>query len=87
MTQHLSVFARWQEQPGDELNYVPDVGTLERVDLCSYALQNPRAWDLCRPLLRENGGRAAFCYTPRGKNHVRRLYEEERVRGGDAASD
>ena len=34
-----------------------------------YALQNPRAWDLARPILRENGGWAAFCYTPRGKNH------------------
>ena len=44
-----------------------------------YALQNPRAWDLCRPILRENGGWAAFCYTPRGKNHGYRLYQQNRT--------
>lgn len=43
-----------------------------------YALQNPRAWDLCRPILRENGGWAAFAYTPRGKNHGYRLYQQNR---------
>ena len=40
-----------------------------------YALQNPRAWDLCRPILRENGGWAAFCFTPRGHNHGYTLYK------------
>ena len=40
-----------------------------------FALQNPRAWDLCRPILRENGGWAAFPYTPRGKNHGYTLYK------------
>ena len=40
-----------------------------------YALQNPRAWDIARPILRENGGWAAFCYTPRGKNHGYTLYK------------
>jgi len=39
-----------------------------------YALQDPRAWDLIRPILRENGGWAVFCFTPRGKNHGFRLY-------------
>jgi hypothetical protein len=43
-----------------------------------YALQNPRAWDLCRPILRENGGWAAFCYTPRGKNHGYTLFTTNR---------
>lgn len=43
-----------------------------------YALQNPRAWDLCRPILRENGGWAAFIQTPRGKNHGYRLYQQVR---------
>ncbi len=33
-----------------------------------YSLQNPRAWNLTRPILAENGGWAAFVYTPRGKN-------------------
>jgi len=34
-----------------------------------YALQDPRAWDLVRPILVENGGWAIFIFTPRGKNH------------------
>jgi hypothetical protein len=39
-----------------------------------YALQDPRAWDYMRPILRENGGWAVFDYTPRGKNHGWDLY-------------
>ena len=40
-----------------------------------YALQNPAAWDLIRPILAENGGWAVFNYTPRGRNHGFILYE------------
>ena len=40
-----------------------------------YSLQNPKAWDLLRPILAENEGWAIFNYTPRGKNHGYRLYE------------
>jgi phage terminase large subunit len=40
-----------------------------------YALQDPRAWDYMRPILRENGGWAVFDYTPRGKNHGWTLYQ------------
>lgn len=40
-----------------------------------YALQDPKAWDYMRPILRENGGWAIFDYTPRGKNHGWHLYE------------
>jgi hypothetical protein len=43
-----------------------------------YALQDPRAWDLIRPILRENDGWAVFCFTPRGKNHGFKLYEMAR---------
>jgi phage terminase large subunit len=43
--------------------------------LSEYALQDPRAWDLIRPILLENGGWAIFDYTPRGKNHGWRLYQ------------
>lgn len=39
-----------------------------------YSLQNPKAYDLVRPILRENQGWAVFVYTPRGKNHGHRLY-------------
>ena len=34
-----------------------------------YSIQNPRAWDLIRPILNENGGWALFIYTARGRNH------------------
>lgn len=40
-----------------------------------YALQDPMAWNLFRPILRENGGWAIFPYTPRGDNHGKELYE------------
>lgn len=39
-----------------------------------YSLQDPRAWDYIRPILRENGGWAIFIFTPRGKNHGFKLY-------------
>jgi hypothetical protein len=39
-----------------------------------YSIQNPKAWDLVRPILSENGGWAVFIYTPRGKNHGHKLY-------------
>jgi hypothetical protein len=39
-----------------------------------YAIQDPKAWQLMRPILRENGGWAVFIYTPRGKNHGWELY-------------
>lgn len=40
-----------------------------------YALQNPRAWDLIRPILTENDGWAVFNTTPRGHNHAKEMYE------------
>lgn len=40
-----------------------------------YSLQNPKAWEFIRPILRENGGWAIFNYTPRGKNHGYDLHE------------
>jgi len=40
-----------------------------------FALQDPRAWDYMRPILRENGGWAIFDYTPRGKNHGYQLFQ------------
>jgi len=43
-----------------------------------YAMQDPKAWDYMRPILRENGGWAIFDYTPRGKNHGYALYQMAR---------
>jgi len=35
-----------------------------------YSLQRKQAFDLLEPILLENGGWAAFIFTPRGKNHA-----------------
>ena len=40
-----------------------------------FSLQNPAAWELIRPILLENGGWAAFVYTPRGRNHAYDLHQ------------
>jgi phage terminase large subunit len=34
-----------------------------------WSLMDPAAWELIRPILAENGGWAAWIYTPRGRNH------------------
>ncbi len=43
--------------------------------LSEWSLMDPRAWDMLRPILNENGGWAIFLYTARGKNHGYTLYE------------
>lgn len=40
-----------------------------------YSLQDPNAWEYLRPILRENGGWAVFCYTPRGMNHGAKMLQ------------
>jgi phage terminase large subunit len=44
-----------------------------------WALANPSAWAIHRPMLEENGGWAAFITTPRGKNHAHRMLEHARA--------
>lgn len=39
-----------------------------------YAIQKPSAWEFIEPILAENGGWAAFAYTPRGQNHGYHLF-------------
>lgn len=40
-----------------------------------YSLQDPKAWQLIRPILAENGGWAIFNFTPRGANHAKDLFD------------
>jgi hypothetical protein len=40
-----------------------------------YAIANPRARNLIRPMLRENDGWESYITTPRGKNHAKELYD------------
>lgn len=41
--------------------------------------QDPYAWDVAEPILRENDGIAIFNMTPKGDNHARALYEYAKV--------
>ncbi len=40
-----------------------------------YSLQDPTAWQLMRPILRENEGWSVFNFTPRGANHAKELFD------------
>jgi phage terminase large subunit len=56
-------------------NYDHLMGTNPRFLVFSeYALQNPKAWEFFKPILRANKGIALFNSTPRGKNHLYKLY-------------
>ena len=67
----------WQIVGTDNMDRVVGTNPVGCV-FSEYALQNPRAWDLFRPILRENGGWAIFPYTPRGRNHGKALYDMAR---------
>jgi phage terminase large subunit len=66
--------ATWQLVGSDSYNSLvgsPPIG----VTASEWALADPAAWAYLRPILRENGGWALFITTPRGKNHVHRMFE------------
>jgi hypothetical protein len=44
-----------------------------------FSLMSPRAWDLMRPILAENGGWAVFVFTPRGRNWAEKLWQFAKV--------
>ena len=50
-------------------------GNPKMVIFSEWAEQDPYAWDVIEPILRENNGIAVFNTTPRGDNHARALYE------------
>jgi phage terminase large subunit len=67
----------WQVIGSD--NYDALVGTPPiGVVFSEWALSNPQAWSLIRPILLENGGWSIFITTPRGRNHAHRMYEMAR---------
>lgn len=41
-----------------------------------YAISDPRAWAYLRPILAANGGWAIFPSTPRGENHLKRVFDQ-----------
>ena len=54
----------------DSLVGSPPVGVV----MSEWALAKPQAWAYLRPILKENGGWAAFITTPRGRNHCHRMF-------------
>jgi hypothetical protein len=63
----------WQVVGSD--NYDQLVGTNPiGLIFSEYALADPQAWQILRPILAENGGWALFISTPRGGNHFEDLY-------------
>jgi len=44
-----------------------------------FSLMKRKAWDLMRPVLRENEGWAVMIMTPRGKNHAFKMWERVQV--------
>lgn len=64
----------WQVIGSD--NYDALVGTPPiGVVFSEWALSNPQAWSLIRPILLENGGWSIFITTPRGCNHAHRMFQ------------
>lgn len=61
----------------DALVGTPPVGVV----FSEWALSNPQAWSLIRPILAENGGWAIFITTPRGRNHAHRMFEMAQASG------
>jgi phage terminase large subunit len=69
----------WQVVGSDNYNSLvgsPPVGVL----YSEYALANPASWAFLRPILAENGGWAMMISTPRGPNHLRKLYDAAKSR-------
>lgn len=50
-------------------------GNPKMIVFSEWAEQDPYAWDVVEPILRENDGIAIFNTTPKGDNHARALYE------------
>jgi len=64
----------WQVIGSD--NYDALVGTPPiGVVFSEWALSDPQAWSLIRPILLENGGWSIFITTPRGRNHAYRMFQ------------
>ena len=47
-----------------------------------FALAHPKGWEMMRPILKMNGGWAAFISTPRGYNHLHSMLELAKTQPG-----
>ena len=64
----------WQVVGTDNVDRLVGTNVVGAV-FSEYSLQDPRAWDMIRPILAENGGWALFIYTARGRNHGYTMYK------------
>ncbi len=78
LDQEMTIWLRggsiWQVVGTDDMDSLVGSNPVGCV-FSEYSLQDPAAWEFLRPILTENGGWAAFIYTPRGRNHGHALYE------------
>lgn len=71
----------WQVVGSDNYDALvgsPPVGVI----FSEYALADPQAWAMLRPILAENGGWAVFISTTRGRNHFHKLVEFAKKEAG-----
>ncbi len=64
----------WQIVGTENYNEALVGGNPRGLVFSEYALQDPGCWEFLRPILAENGGKAAFAFTPRGSNHGEDLF-------------
>jgi phage terminase large subunit len=67
----------WQLAGSDNFNSLVGANPIGVV-FSEYSIANPAAWDYLRPILLENDGWAMFIYTPRGKNHGKKIFDMAR---------
>jgi len=66
----------WNVVGSDSVVHGGGIGSsVAGVVFSEWALANPSAWGLYRPILEENNGWAAWISTPRGRNHLLQLYQ------------
>lgn len=67
--------SHWQVVGSDNYNSLvgsPPYGVV----FSEFSLSDPQSWSYIRPILAENGGWAIFIYTPRGRNHGKRFFDD-----------
>ncbi|ANS03914.1 hypothetical protein [uncultured Mediterranean phage uvDeep-CGR2-AD3-C191] len=94
----MLITLRHPERPAEPGSTVQLVGLDRNIDylmgsnpigivLSEFALMSMSAWNLVSPILRENRGWAAFCTTPRGRNHAHQMYESARKEQAHAVAE
>jgi phage terminase large subunit len=76
--------ATWQVVGSDNYNHLVGASPVG-ITFSEFSLSDPDAWTYLRPILKRNGGWAAFIFTARGKNHAYDLLNtaQQRMREGN----